>query len=222
MEEDRNGDGRPDVWVTFAQGKRVSQAEDPGFTGRATVLDHFENDELVRTEERTTSDGPPELVTHYAHGQITRKEHDTKRAGRFDLISYFEDGSLRGRRRRRSVGTVRTCGCTTRTASGSARTRIWTATGRRHPLLLRERLRPPARAEVGDHRFRRRHQRDGTQRAGVSAQIGCAHAGWQTHHTGASSQPGRTPPPSGADGMKPREMISGGAVSRNGVSGSLT
>ena len=134
MEENRNGDGRPDVWVTFAQGKRVRQAEDRDFTGRATVLYYFEKREsFARMEERSTGGDDaalPELVTYYAHGQITRKEHDTKRAGRYDMISYFENGTLTGPEAPATIiRTARMCGCTTRTASGTARTRIRTATG---------------------------------------------------------------------------------------------
>ena len=85
VEEDRNRDGRPDVWAVFRDGRRVEQREDPSFTGRATVVYHFENDRLVRSEEATGGDGRFDLVSFYERDAVVRQEGRTACGDRTDV-----------------------------------------------------------------------------------------------------------------------------------------
>lgn len=56
-------DGRTGVWVTFANGERVSPQEDPAFTGWPTIVYHWKNGVLERSEEATTPGGAFDLLT---------------------------------------------------------------------------------------------------------------------------------------------------------------
>ena len=74
VEEDRNRDGRPDVWVVYRDGQRVEQREDPTFSGRATLVYHFDNGQLARLDEATGGDGRFDLVSFYERDVLVRRD----------------------------------------------------------------------------------------------------------------------------------------------------
>ena len=59
VEEDRNRDGRPDVWVVYRDGQRVEQREDP---------------KLARLDEATGGDGRFDLVSFYERDVLVRRD----------------------------------------------------------------------------------------------------------------------------------------------------
>src|SRR5258708_19891182 len=64
--EDRNGDGRPDVWRSTDGAGRI-----------------------VRVETDIDFDGRPDLEEIYSNGMLVRREIDRNRDGRFDPIQSY-------------------------------------------------------------------------------------------------------------------------------------
>jgi hypothetical protein len=93
--EDRNGDGRPDVWRTYdREGRLTKVALDTNFDGRSDVLEYFDQGVLVRRETDRNFDGRVDLiesfdrVTHERVRTIADLDYD----GRADLLVLFDHG----------------------------------------------------------------------------------------------------------------------------------
>src|SRR5579864_6721132 len=64
--EDRNGDGRPDVWRTYDRRGRLTEvAFDTNFDGRSDVLEYYDQGALVRRETDRNFDGRVDLVESF-------------------------------------------------------------------------------------------------------------------------------------------------------------
>jgi hypothetical protein len=93
--EDRNGDGRPDVWRTYdRQGRLTEIALDTNFDGRSDVLEYYDQGALIRRETDRNFDGRVDLVesfdriTHERERSIADVDYD----GRADLLVLFRQG----------------------------------------------------------------------------------------------------------------------------------
>jgi hypothetical protein len=93
--EDRNGDGRPDVWRTYdRQGRLVEVAVDTNFDGRSDVHEHYEGGALVRREVDRNFDDRVDLVQQFdyaSHDQV-RAVEDVDYDGTADLLVLFQEG----------------------------------------------------------------------------------------------------------------------------------
>jgi len=93
--EDRNGDGRPDVWRTYdRQGRLVEVAVDTNFDGRSDVHEHYEGGTLVRREVDRNFDDRVDLVQQFdyaSHDQV-RAVEDVDYDGTADLLVIFQEG----------------------------------------------------------------------------------------------------------------------------------
>jgi hypothetical protein len=92
--DDRNGDGRPDVWRTFdAAGHLVEVAVDSNFDGRSDVREIYADGNLVRRESDRNYDDRVDLIEDFdeiTHEHV-RSEVDADFDGSADLLVLFRD-----------------------------------------------------------------------------------------------------------------------------------
>lgn len=93
--DDRNGDGRPDVWRTYDRhGRLVELAVDSNFDGRSDVHEYYTADGLVRRESDRNFDDRVDLVEEFdalTHAHV-RSTVDADFDGTADLVVWFQDG----------------------------------------------------------------------------------------------------------------------------------
>ena len=93
--EDRNGDGRPDLWRTYDRQGRLSEvAIDTNFDGRSDVHEYYEDGALARRESDRNFDDRVDLVQQFdytTHEQV-RVVEDIDYDGTADLLVLFQGG----------------------------------------------------------------------------------------------------------------------------------
>ena len=93
--EDRNRDGRPDVWRTYdRRGQLTTVAFDTNFDGRSDVLEYYDQGALVRRETDRNFDGRVDLIESFdrvTHERV-RAIADVDYDGRADLLVLFHHG----------------------------------------------------------------------------------------------------------------------------------
>src|SRR6516162_8946961 len=93
--DDRNGDGRPDVWRTYdREGLVIEQAIDSNFDGRSDVHEYYVRGALVHRESDRNFDDRVDLVEDF---DATTHEHvrsvvDSDFDGTADLLVLFQAG----------------------------------------------------------------------------------------------------------------------------------
>jgi hypothetical protein len=93
--DDRNGDGRPDVWRTYdREGLVIEQAIDSNFDGRSDVHEYYVGGALVHRESDRNFDDRVDLVEDF---DATTHEHvrsviDSDFDGTADLLVLFQGG----------------------------------------------------------------------------------------------------------------------------------
>ncbi len=93
--EDRNRDGRPDVWRSYARDGRVARiAVDTNFDGRSDVEEYYEDGALVRRESDRDFNDQIDLVQEFDRTtrKIVRSVSDVNSDGVADLLVLFQDG----------------------------------------------------------------------------------------------------------------------------------
>jgi hypothetical protein len=95
--EDRNGDGRPDVWRHYDQwGTLTEVAIDSNFDGRSDVYEYYDEGSLVRRESDRNFNGQIDIVeefeatTHENFRSVIDVDYD----GTADLLVFFHGGQL--------------------------------------------------------------------------------------------------------------------------------
>jgi hypothetical protein len=95
--EDRNGDGRPDVWRQYDQwGTLTEVAIDSNFDGRSDVYEYYDEGALVRRESDRNFNGQIDFVeefeatTHENFRSVIDVDYD----GTADLLVFFHAGRL--------------------------------------------------------------------------------------------------------------------------------
>ncbi len=117
--EDRNGDGRPDRWVSGdpaqptrelldenhdgradrvrvydAQRRLVSSEDDLDFDGTIELFTDYKDGERVRTREDTNGDSEIDGWSFFRSGEIVRRESDRDGDGLRDLVAMYRGGQL--------------------------------------------------------------------------------------------------------------------------------
>jgi hypothetical protein len=93
--EDRNGDGRPDVWRVYdLQGRLSEVAIDTNFDGRSDVHEYYESGVLVSRESDRNFDDRVDLVQQfdYTTHEQARAIEDVDYDGTADLLVLFQSG----------------------------------------------------------------------------------------------------------------------------------
>jgi hypothetical protein len=95
--EDRNGDGRPDVWRQYDQwGTLTDVAIDSNFDGRSDVHEYYDQGALVRRESDRNFNGQIDFIeefeatTHENFRSVIDVDYD----GTADLLVFFHGGRL--------------------------------------------------------------------------------------------------------------------------------
>jgi hypothetical protein len=93
--EDRNGDGRPDVWRVYdRRGQLVERVIDSNFDGRSDILEYYATGALVRRERSRHFDDRIDLVEEFdprTHEHF-RSIVDVDEDGTADLLVLFRAG----------------------------------------------------------------------------------------------------------------------------------
>jgi hypothetical protein len=93
--EDRNGDGRPDIWSTYdRQSQLAAVAIDSNFDGRLDVQEYYEGGVLLRRESDRDFNDRVDLVQEFdsrTHERV-RSVEDVDFDGSADLLVLFRDG----------------------------------------------------------------------------------------------------------------------------------
>jgi hypothetical protein len=93
--EDRNGDGRPDVWRIYdRQGRLTEIALDTNYDGRSDVCEYYDQGVLVRRESDRNFDGRVDLIESFdrtTHERV-RAVADVDYDGRAELLVLYHDG----------------------------------------------------------------------------------------------------------------------------------
>jgi hypothetical protein len=93
--EDRNGDGRPDVWRAYDRDGHVTRiAFDVNFDGRSDVQEQYRHGVLVRRDSDRNFDGRVDLEDEFddVTGEQVRSVADADFDGTGDLLVLFRDG----------------------------------------------------------------------------------------------------------------------------------
>jgi hypothetical protein len=93
--EDRNGDGRPDVWQDYDdKGQPTEVRIDTNFDGRSDVQEYYEKGRLVRRESDRNFDDRIDLVEEFdaATHEHIRSVVDCDYDGAADLLVLFHEG----------------------------------------------------------------------------------------------------------------------------------
>jgi antitoxin component YwqK of YwqJK toxin-antitoxin module len=119
--QDRNGDGRPDLWqyrekgalvrelfdedsdgrvdhtIRYdpASGQKATEEEDSDVDGRIDSWVEYRNGEVIRRRQDANHDGEPDAWTLYRGGQLARVEEDRNADGFRDRVGYYQEGKLR-------------------------------------------------------------------------------------------------------------------------------
>lgn len=95
LTEDRNGDGRPDVWRTYDRQGRLSEvAIDTNFDGRSDVHEYYAGGALTIRESDRNFDDRVDLVQRFdsvSHEQ-ERTVEDVDYDGTADVLTLFQGG----------------------------------------------------------------------------------------------------------------------------------
>jgi hypothetical protein len=117
--DDRDGDGRPDRWVSGdpaqptrelldenrdgradrvrvydAQRRLVSAEDDLDFDGKFELFTDYKDGERVRTREDQNGDGEVDGWSFFRSGELVRRESDRDADGLRDLVSMYRGGQL--------------------------------------------------------------------------------------------------------------------------------
>jgi hypothetical protein len=93
--EDRNGDGRPDVWRVYdRQGQLSEVAVDTNFDGRSDVHEYYQGGALVRRESDRDFNDRVDLIEEFdpATREHVRTVEDVDYDGTADLLVLFQGG----------------------------------------------------------------------------------------------------------------------------------
>jgi hypothetical protein len=95
--EDRNGDGRPDVWRHYDQwGTLTEVAIDSNFDGRTDVYEYYEQGALIRRESDRNFNGQIDIIEEFEASthENFRSVIDVDFDGTADLLVFFHAGRL--------------------------------------------------------------------------------------------------------------------------------
>lgn len=84
QEEDRDYDGRIDVWTNFVDGRIAEEDFDTNKDGKPDIWKFYNNGELQRIRRDRNHDGKPDVWEIYAKGRLERLGYDETYDGHVD------------------------------------------------------------------------------------------------------------------------------------------
>jgi hypothetical protein len=95
VQEDLNGDGRPDRTTLIEHGRPVCQALDFNFDGVVDAWVYFDAAGKVRRRESDYDrDGRVDEIALYQEGQLVERQRATSLTGKLDTWQYYRNGKL--------------------------------------------------------------------------------------------------------------------------------
>ncbi len=88
-ELDENGDGKPDVWERYANGRMVSREVDRDGNGARDAFYLYQADALVEERHDTSGDGKVDRIVRYQGRRLTATEEDRDGDGQLDSWSSY-------------------------------------------------------------------------------------------------------------------------------------
>jgi hypothetical protein len=105
--EDKNKDGRPDLWLYYENKRPVKIESDRNYDNKLDLWITYGQNGQKRTEIDLNFDGRPDMFSYYTYGQRTRLEIDTNYDGKLDQIStYANDRAVKIERDTNSDGRL--------------------------------------------------------------------------------------------------------------------
>jgi len=93
--EDKNNDGRPDMWIYYDNNQRPVKIEsDRNYDGKLDLWISYGEKGRRKTEIDMNFDGRPDMYSYYQYGQRVKLEMDINYDGKLDQISDYRDGKL--------------------------------------------------------------------------------------------------------------------------------
>jgi hypothetical protein len=93
-EIDENGDGKPDAWERYASGRMTSREVDRDGNGVRDAFYVYQGDALAEERHDTKGSGHVDRIVHYSGRRLTQTEEDRDGNGAMDAwSSYGIDGS---------------------------------------------------------------------------------------------------------------------------------
>ena len=88
-ELDENGDGKPDTWERYANGRMISREVDRDGNGARDAFYLYQGDALVEERHDTRGTGKIDRIVRYERRHITRTEEDRDGKGQLDSWSTY-------------------------------------------------------------------------------------------------------------------------------------
>ena len=96
VEEDRDYDGRFDVWTRYEGGALALRELDENGDGKPDAWERYGNGRMVSREVDRDGNGARDAFYLYQGDALVEERHDTKGAGRIDRIMRYQGGHLTG------------------------------------------------------------------------------------------------------------------------------
>ena len=92
--EDKNNDGRPDMWIYYEKEKPVKIESDRNYDGNPDLWILYGEKGTRTTQVDLNFDGRPDMYSYYQYGQRIKLEIDSDYDGKLDQINEYVDGRL--------------------------------------------------------------------------------------------------------------------------------
>jgi len=93
VSSDENGDGRPDTWTVFEEGRRKAVLYDSDFDGVVDYSLHYNRDQkMIEQQQDFNRDGEMDDFYYYSNSTLRRREMDTNYDGEIDVWVYLKEG----------------------------------------------------------------------------------------------------------------------------------
>lgn len=93
ISSDENGDGLPDTWTVYEEGRRKAVLYDSDFDGAVDYSLHFNRDgQMIEQRQDFNRDGEMDDFYFYANAVLKGREMDTNYDGEIDVWVYLKEG----------------------------------------------------------------------------------------------------------------------------------
>jgi hypothetical protein len=92
--EDKNNDGKPDMWIYYNDNKKPVKIESDGnYDGKPDLWISYGEKGQRRTEIDLNFDGRPDMYSYYLYGQRVKLEIDIDYDGKLDQVNEYYNNS---------------------------------------------------------------------------------------------------------------------------------
>jgi len=92
--EDKNGDGRPDMWIYYENEIPVKIESDRNYDNKLDLWIIYGKNASRTTQVDLNFDGRPDMYSYYQYGRRVKLEIDADYDGKLDQVNEYSDGRL--------------------------------------------------------------------------------------------------------------------------------